>query len=96
MTTLMDMPVGPSDPTALDRAARRLGRALRAGRALAGAVVGAKAPAALSHLKEHAYSMLGLGSFAGAGFDHSTFTGLLTLGAAFLVFEFKAATEDEK
>jgi hypothetical protein len=41
------------------------------------------------HLREHAYSIAGLGCIDAAAFVHSAFTGLLVTGISFLIFEWK-------
>jgi len=91
---LMAVPEQP-ESTRLDRAARRFARAGRAGAVLAARVLGARSRAGIGALREHLYAACGLGAFTAAGFVHSTFTGLLVLGASFLVFEFKTERPED-
>lgn len=97
MTTRYPVPLMavPEEVTAQPpKWAMRLGRALRVGRAVTGRVAGASAAASLRHVRDHAYSLMAIGSFSAAGFSHSVFTGLLVLGAGFFLLEFKIASED--
>jgi hypothetical protein len=84
----------PQEPVQQPRWAMRLGRSVRAVKRGTVRVLGANVPASLGHLREHAYALMGLGSLSAAGFVHSTFAGLLVMGAGFLVFEFKISPED--
>jgi hypothetical protein len=59
-------------------------------------VVKAKATPAVSHIREHAYTIMGLGTFDAAMFYHSMFTGLLVTGISWFVFEFKASDSDKE
>jgi hypothetical protein len=45
------------------------------------------------HIRDNGYSILGLGCISAAAFVHSPFTGLLVLGIAFLIFEWKVSEE---
>jgi hypothetical protein len=45
----------------------------------------------LAHLKDHVYTIIGLGLFDAAMFVHSLFTGLLVTGISFIVFELKVS-----
>jgi len=45
----------------------------------------------LGHIREHGYSITGLGCMSGAAFVHSLFSGLLVTGILFLVFEWKVS-----
>lgn len=83
----------PDEPAHTPRWAMRLGRSLRTVTRGTGRVLGASVPAALGHLREHAYALMGLGSLSAAGYVHSVFTGLLVMGAGFLVLEFKISSE---
>jgi methionine synthase I (cobalamin-dependent) len=84
--------------TASDRRAERWRarrqRIYRATAAVWGAgvtAIGTRTRPALAHLREHGYSICGLGCIAGAAFVHSIFSGLLVLGILFLVFEWKVS-----
>ena len=44
-----------------------------------------------SHLRDHFYTIAGLGFISGAAFVHSVFTGLLVTGLMFLLFEWKVS-----
>jgi hypothetical protein len=68
----------------------------RAGRLAAGAItlVRNRAAPVAGHLRDHFYSIVGLGLIAAAAFVHSTFTGLLVTGILFLVFEWKVSDSD--
>jgi hypothetical protein len=45
----------------------------------------------VSHLRDQAYSIIGLGCISAAAFVHSVFTGLLVTGLLVLVFEWKVS-----
>lgn len=64
-----------------------------AGRLATGAVSvmrGQAAPVA-GHLRDHAYSIAGLGFISAAAYVHSLFTGLLVTGILILIFEWKVS-----
>jgi len=44
-----------------------------------------------SHIRDHVYSLLGLGCVSAAAFYHSVFSGLLVTGVLLLVFEWKVS-----
>jgi hypothetical protein len=92
-TGIMEVPEVPASPP---RWAMRLGRSVRAVKRGTVRVVGASVPAALRHLRDHAYAFIGLGSLSAAGFVHSLFTGLIVMGVAWLVLEFKIQLEGEE
>jgi hypothetical protein len=87
--------IEPPEETRASRLGRRLRRATRAATGLALGVLGASAPVALGHLREHGYSIVGLGLFDSAMFVHSLFTGLLVTGISLIVFEWKVTDEGE-
>ena len=61
-------------------------------RYLAGSVVPAmrvKTRITLRGLQDQAYTLLGLGCFSAAGFEHSVFTGTIVLGISWFALEVK-------
>ena len=77
--------------------ARQSGRISRLRGVVAGlgtgilAAVRPKAAPVTGHLRDHGYSVCGLGCIAGAAFIHSVFSGFLVIGVLFLVFEWKVS-----
>lgn len=65
----------------------------RAGMAVAGmaAIARSRAIPVTAHIRDHFYSIAGLGCISAAGFMHSIFTGLLVTGAMVLIFEWKVS-----
>lgn len=61
----------------------------------AGRVAKSAATPAVSHIREHLYSILGFCFFDAAMFTHSLFTGLLVTGISWFVFEWKVSPEGE-
>jgi hypothetical protein len=78
-------------PGWLARARQTLLVALGTTLAVLGPNLRATARPAIAHVREHAYSIAGLGCISAASFVHSTFTGLLVTGLMFLVFEWKVS-----
>jgi len=76
-------------PVAAEHAWRRL--VYMTGTVLSALLVAlrAKTKPTLAHIRDHAYSILGLGCIDAAMFVHSVFTGLLVAGVSFLIFEWK-------
>ncbi len=66
---------------------------LSAGRLAAGvvSVISGQAAPAASHLRDHGYTIAGLGLISAAAFVHSVFTGLLVTGIMALIFEWKVS-----
>jgi hypothetical protein len=64
---------------------------LSAGRLAAGAMSAMRAGTApvAGHLRDHGYTIAGLGFISAASFVHSLFTGLLVTGILILIFEWK-------
>lgn len=54
-----------------------------------------RAKPAAKHMRDHAYSIAGIGFIDSAAFVHSLFTGLLVTGISFLVFEWKVSEGEE-
>lgn len=87
--------------SALRRGLRRLrqsagGKGVAVAAAASMAVLGvarAKAAPAVSHIREHGYSIMGFGLVDAASFTHSVFTGLLVSGISLFVFEWKVQPE---
>jgi hypothetical protein len=48
-----------------------------------------------AHLRDHIYSIIGIGFIDAAAFTHSLFTGLLVTGISFLIFEWKVSDEGD-
>jgi len=73
----------------------RWGNALRpraSGRlAAVGAALRRPASVALSHIQEHGYFFAAAGCADAAGFDHSTFAGLIVSAATFLAIEWRVS-----
>lgn len=59
--------------------------------AAVGAALRRPASVALSHIKEHGYFFAAAGCADAAGFDHSTFTGLIVTAATFLAIEWRVS-----
>ncbi len=73
-----------------ERTSRLRGLMAGLGTGLLAATKSKAAPVA-SHLRDHGYSIAGLGCVSGAAFVHSIFSGLLVTGILFLVFEWKVS-----
>jgi len=56
-----------------------------------GAALGRPVSVALSHVREHGYFMAAMLCADMAGFDHSTFTGLIVAAGSFVALEWRAS-----
>lgn len=72
---------------------RRLMGALMVAVAIAGNVGRARSRPALSHVRDHGYSICAFGFISAAAFTHSVFAGLLVTGISFFVYEWKVADD---
>jgi hypothetical protein len=56
-----------------------------------GAAFRTSAAVAAAHIREHGYFFAAMGCADAAGFDHSTFTGLIVSAASFLAIEWRVS-----
>jgi len=54
-----------------------------------GGALRARATPAVTHVRDHAYTIIGFGLLDAAMFTHSLFTGLIVTAVSFVVFEWK-------
>jgi|HubBroStandDraft_5_1064220.scaffolds.fasta_scaffold00014_68 hypothetical protein len=92
MSEVYELPVG-SQPGRTRRWGKSLLSASLAVARVTGANLRKVGIPALEHLREHGYSVIGLGFVDSACFVHSLFTGLIVTGISFLVFEWKVSSD---
>jgi hypothetical protein len=71
----------------VNRVSERLGRFMP----VVGKAARSHAVPLARHVREHAYSFLGMGFVDAAAFTHSLFTGLLVTGLMWFLFEWKVS-----
>lgn len=81
------------EPGRASRAGQKLLAILLTAVSVAGPALRATAAPTRAHLRDHAYTICGMGFISAASFYHSIFTGLLVTGILFFVYEWKVSEE---